>query len=169
MERKEGGGKERRKEGRKIFRPIYVFPWLLPSRPHSILWLIPLLCHNPSDVWGCLVSSLVFFSPSMPLNPPAVLQVTCLTISSLLPCFFWLYMVWFVKMCSPRWWIRWQMELSLSTSWTLSINGAKDQIKWPSNSISGYRPRRMEKGMPPTPVFLPGESHGQRSLLGYSP
>ena len=21
----------------------------------------------------------------------------------------------------------------------------------------------------PTPVFLPGESHGQRSLLGYSP
>ena len=23
--------------------------------------------------------------------------------------------------------------------------------------------------MQPTPVFLPGESHGQRSLLGYSP
>ena len=22
---------------------------------------------------------------------------------------------------------------------------------------------------PPTPVFLPGESHGQRSLAGYSP
>ena len=22
---------------------------------------------------------------------------------------------------------------------------------------------------PPTPVFLPGESHGQRSLVGYSP
>ena len=25
------------------------------------------------------------------------------------------------------------------------------------------------KGMQPTPVFLPGESHGQRSLMGYSP
>ena len=25
------------------------------------------------------------------------------------------------------------------------------------------------KGMAPTPVFLPGESHGQRSLVGYSP
>ena len=25
------------------------------------------------------------------------------------------------------------------------------------------------KGWPPTPVFLPGESHGQRSLVGYSP
>ena len=24
-------------------------------------------------------------------------------------------------------------------------------------------------GYPPTPVFLPGESHGQRSLEGYSP
>ena len=25
----------------------------------------------------------------------------------------------------------------------------------------------LEKGMPPTPVRLPGESHGQRSLAGY--
>ena len=27
----------------------------------------------------------------------------------------------------------------------------------------------LEKAMAPTPVFLPGESHGQRSLEGYSP
>ena len=27
----------------------------------------------------------------------------------------------------------------------------------------------LEEGMQPTPVFLPGESHGQRSLAGYSP
>ena len=26
-----------------------------------------------------------------------------------------------------------------------------------------------EKKWQPTPVFLPGESHGQRSLVGYSP
>ena len=25
----------------------------------------------------------------------------------------------------------------------------------------------LEKGMLPTPVFLPGKSHGQRSLVGY--
>ena len=25
-----------------------------------------------------------------------------------------------------------------------------------------------EKGMATTPIFLPGESHGQRSLVGYS-
>ena len=27
----------------------------------------------------------------------------------------------------------------------------------------------LEEGMAPTPVFLPGEPHGQRSLVGYSP
>ena len=27
----------------------------------------------------------------------------------------------------------------------------------------------LEEGMATTPVFLPGESHGQRSLAGYSP
>ena len=27
----------------------------------------------------------------------------------------------------------------------------------------------LEKEWQPTPVFLPGESHGQRSLIGYSP
>ena len=27
----------------------------------------------------------------------------------------------------------------------------------------------LEEGWLPTPVFLPGESHGQRSLVGYSP
>ena len=27
----------------------------------------------------------------------------------------------------------------------------------------------MEEGMQATPVFLPRESHGQRSLAGYSP
>ena len=27
----------------------------------------------------------------------------------------------------------------------------------------------LEKGMLPTPVFMPGDSHGQRSLEGYSP
>ena len=31
----------------------------------------------------------------------------------------------------------------------------------------GKVPRR--KAWEPTPVFLPGESHGQRSLIGYSP
>ena len=27
----------------------------------------------------------------------------------------------------------------------------------------------LEKGMQPTPAFLPGEFHGQRILAGYSP
>ena len=31
------------------------------------------------------------------------------------------------------------------------------------------REDRLEKGMQPTPVVFPGESHGQRSLAGHSP
>ena len=27
----------------------------------------------------------------------------------------------------------------------------------------------MEKEMQPTPIFLPGKSHGQKSLVGYNP
>ena len=34
-------------------------------------------------------------------------------------------------------------------------------------SLGGEDP--LEEEMAPTPVFLPGESHGQRSLVGYSP
>ena len=37
-----------------------------------------------------------------------------------------------------------------------------------SGSIPGSG-RFPEEKMAPTPVFLPGESHGQRSLAGYSP
>ena len=34
-------------------------------------------------------------------------------------------------------------------------------------SLGGEDP--LEEGMAPTPVLLPGESHGQRSLVGCSP
>ena len=39
---------------------------------------------------------------------------------------------------------------------------------WKSNSYN-LRAYFLEKKMQPTPIFLPGESHGQRSLVGYSP
>ena len=37
--------------------------------------------------------------------------------------------------------------------------------------ISGKIPRKipLRRAWQPTPVFLPGESHGQRSLAGHSP
>ena len=38
---------------------------------------------------------------------------------------------------------------------------------WDVGSIPGLG--RFPRGGQPTPVFLPGESHGQRSLVGYSP
>ena len=34
---------------------------------------------------------------------------------------------------------------------------------------SDYQWREVDKAMAPTPVLLPGESHGRRSLVGYSP
>ena len=37
------------------------------------------------------------------------------------------------------------------------------------NSIPGSERSPGEKKWQPTPVFLPGKSHGQRSLAGYSP
>ena len=37
-----------------------------------------------------------------------------------------------------------------------------------AGSIPGWEDP-LEKGMGTTPVFLPGEFHGQRSLVGYSP
>ena len=37
-----------------------------------------------------------------------------------------------------------------------------------ASSILGHEDP-LEEGWQPTPVFLPGESHGQRSLVGYSP
>ena len=38
-----------------------------------------------------------------------------------------------------------------------------------SNSIHGLGSCLGERNGNPLPVFLPGESHGQRSLAGYSP
>ena len=40
------------------------------------------------------------------------------------------------------------------------------QERW-IQSLSGEVP--LEKEMQATPIFLPGKSHGQRSLVGYSP
>ena len=37
----------------------------------------------------------------------------------------------------------------------------------PANAGDGFIPWR--KKWQPTPVFLPGKSHGQRSLVGFSP
>ena len=39
---------------------------------------------------------------------------------------------------------------------------------WETQVQSWGKEEPLEKGMLPTPVFLPGESHGQRSLAGYN-
>ena len=47
---------------------------------------------------------------------------------------------------------------------TISACNARDQ-----GSTSGLGRYPGEGKWQPTPVFLPGESHGQRSLVGYTP
>ena len=41
-------------------------------------------------------------------------------------------------------------------------------VKESTEFISGCQARRMEKARHPTPVLLPGKSHGRRSLVGCS-
>ena len=63
------------------------------------------------------------------------------------------------------------MGYPLQYSWAslvaqLAKNPPAMQETWVS-SLGREDP--LEEGMQPTPVFLPGGSHGQRSLAGYSP
>ena len=60
----------------------------------------------------------------------------------------------------------------MSVSQRMSVMGSKakfkEQLIKPMREIwVGKIPRR--RAWQPTPVFLPGEPHGQRSLVGYSP
>ena len=52
------------------------------------------------------------------------------------------------------WWLRWE-KICLQCR-TPGFNPWVGEIPW-------------RRAWLPTPVFLPGESHGQRSLAGYSP
>ena len=51
--------------------------------------------------------------------------------------------------------------------------GGSDGRDSACNAVDGVPPLGWEdpwrRGWPPTPVFFPGEFHGQRSLEGYSP
>ena len=49
-----------------------------------------------------------------------------------------------------------QMVKNLPAVWETWVNPWVGKIPW-------------RRAWQPTPVFLPGESHGQRSLVGYSP
>ena len=50
----------------------------------------------------------------------------------------------------------------------LPVN-AEDEGLSPCQKDPGVRKIPWRKKWQPTPVFLPGESHGHRSLMGYSP
>ena len=76
-----------------------------------------------------------------------------------------------------------RVQLMLRKLWAIFL-GLKNEIKSFPGGANGKKPafpgkrhrfdpwiRKIpcRKAWQPTPVFLPGESHGQRSLMGYSP
>ena len=60
--------------------------------------------------------------------------------------------------------ILWASQVALGVK-NLPSNAGDIRV---AGSIPGWEDP-LEAGMEPTPVFLHGESHGQRSLAGYSP
>ena len=79
--------------------------------------------------------------------------------------------------CVPSKFICWSLNLSTSEKcdliWT-SDCGRCNLLRWGHTRIRlvpnpMWYPYRCRRVYQPTPVFLPGESHGQRSLVSYSP
>ena len=60
------------------------------------------------------------------------------------------------------------MSVSSSVKWTLGFPGGSVAKNPPLVQDTLGREDPLQKEWQPTPVFLPGESHGQRSLVGYS-
>ena len=67
----------------------------------------------------------------------------------------------------------WPICYSSSTSLALGFTGGSEVKRLPAMQETWLRSLGWEdpwrKKWQPTPVFLPGESHGERSLVGYSP
>ena len=69
----------------------------------------------------------------------------------------WLKLVW--------WWIRAYLPVaSLMAQMVKNLPAMQETQVW-----SLGQEDHLEKGIATTPTFLPGEFHGQRSLVGYSP
>ena len=58
-------------------------------------------------------------------------------------------------------------KASLMAQWVKKLPAIRRHRRLMFDPQVGKIPQR--KRWQPTPVFLPGESHGQRSLVGYSP
>ena len=105
----------------------------------------------------------------------------CSTIPSPLPCFIFhanIYFTYFTRVCScPSWNFCPQGAIIFHM---LRVGTWEALLWWPSSKESSCQCRRCKFSLwvtkipwrrkwQPTPVFLPGEFHGQRSLVGYSP
>ena len=146
--------------------------WIADWKLHILDSLLTTPLHFVGGKW--LEKTFCFFPVFQPLLPSIVL---C--------CFRWV--LWITFSCSSHpgmiyFWILLSCLLQLSLFWFLKHSlicfpgGASD--KEPSCQCRRCRRPRFDPSVgkilwrrewQPTPVFLPEESHGQRSLVGYSP
>ena len=54
-------------------------------------------------------------------------------------------------------------------AWWAAVHGVTKNRTQLSDFTFTFHFHALEKEMETTPVFLPGESHGRRSMVGYSP
>ena len=66
--------------------------------------------------------------------------------------------------CISLWWCSQSLGFSVVSDGKESVCSAREL-----GSVTGSGQSPWRKQWQPTPVFLPGESHGQRSLVDYSP
>ena len=82
--------------------------------------------------------------------------------------------VWITTNCG-RLFKRWEYQTTLPASWEICVQVKKQQLDLDMKQQTGsklgkeYVKAIRRRQWQPTPVLLPGESHGRRSLVGYSP
>ena len=77
---------------------------------------------------------------------------------------YWQMHLWGMETPGKAW-----VFLENASIFLLSLEKRTHTSWWTSTNQPTSMLTCLEEGMQPTPVFLPGESHGQRSLAGYSP
>ena len=136
----------RNKSKRRITHIIVAVVQLIS---HVQLFLTPWTVPLQAPLSSAISQSSFTFMPieSMMLSDHIVLCLSLLLLPSIFPS---------IKVFSES-----ALHIRWPKYWSFSFSNS------PSNEYSGKIPWR-RKWQPP-PVFLPGKSHGQRSLVGYSP
>ena len=131
-----------------------ILPDCLWTSAATLLWLSNILTYPISRIWTCQAFTVVWAHPwkSISLSFFIHIHTHSLTHTQYWACFSW--EAWPITSFTYKCYKSWVFICTLLCSQSLS--GAKQALNW-------------RRKWQPTPVFLPGKSHGQRILVGYSP